>query len=124
VPNSPKGPPAAPAKKPARAYPFDGLLEIAGAKKPITVLFVNKDGLIARLDSMFVHVGEHYKIQFELPITERTVFTEVRVMKTYDRALDAKVSKVERMAEFRFEKLIDDHRSYLSTFMTTIGQNK
>jgi hypothetical protein len=122
VPKPVKAP--APVVKKVKPYPFAGQLEIAAAKKPISILVVTKEGLIAKLDAIFVHVGEHYKVHFELPVVGRSILTEARVMKTYDRALDKKGSKVERMAEFRFEKLSEDHRSYLSTFLTAIGQTK
>jgi hypothetical protein len=111
-------------KKKIKPYPFEGMIDYAGQKKPISVLFVNKEGLIANVTGVFVRVGEHYKLQFEVPVIARSVLTDARVMKTYDRALDAKGSKVERMAEFRFAKLSEDHKEYISTFIATIGQNK
>lgn len=110
--------------KKVKAYPFDALVEVGGQKKQVAVLFLNRDGLIARVDKVLVHVGEYHKLEFVLPVVGNGIMCESRVMKTYDKALDPKGLKVERMAEFRFGKLTEDHRNYISTFLSSIGQKK
>ena len=76
------------------------------------------------MGAQFVHVGGHYQAVFELPTLREFINTPVRVLKTYDKAVDSKVTKVERMAEFHFDKLIDDHRARITHFITAIGQAK
>jgi hypothetical protein len=120
VANDPKA--AAPPVKKVKPYPFDASLAQNGTQKPVEVLFLNKDGMIVRLNKVFVHPGEHHQIQFELPVSGGNVFSQVRVMKTYDKAMDAKVKQVERMAELRFENLTDDQKAYIFSFLSAIGQ--
>jgi hypothetical protein len=109
-------------KKKIKPYPFEGRITTPGGLKPFEVLMLSKDGVIARVNTLMLHVGDHYQIQFELPVLGRSVFTQVRIMKTYDKALDDRARKVERMAEFRFEKLSDDHKNYITSFLTAVGQ--
>ena len=110
--------------KKVKPYPFDATIDQAGQKKVMEVLFISQTGLIARLNKVFVKPGEHYPIQFEFPVIGHSIFTTVQVLKTYDKALSIKDLTVERMAEFHFDKLNDDHKEYLFSFLTAIGQAK
>lgn len=115
----------APPKVVVRAYPFAASLELNGIAKPAEVVFVGPTGLIAKLEKQFVQVGEYYQIQFKLPgISHHLITTQVRVLKTYDKATAAKDHHVDRLAEFHFEKLNDDDKKFIFSFITAIGQNK
>ena len=110
-------------KKKVRPYPFEAAIELNGAKKSIDVVFLSPGGFIARLRaSTMVFVGEHYKAVFELPVAHSWVNAQIRVIKTYDKSLDLKAKAVERMAEFHFEVLSDEHKKNILSFLSAIGQ--
>lgn len=109
-------------KKRVQPYPFPGELETNGVKKQVHVAHVTPLGFLARLGpGVMVFVGEYYHVVMELP-NHTYVNTEARVVKTYDRSLDPRAIKVERMAEFHFETLSEDHRKNILSFMAVIGQ--
>jgi hypothetical protein len=112
-----------PVKKKVKPFPFEGRLMIGAAQKPVEILALAKEGLIAKIENIIVHVGEFYQIQFELPVLEKSVNTQVRVLKTYDKALDVKAKTVERMAEFRFLNLSEDHKNHIYSFLMAIGHH-
>jgi hypothetical protein len=109
-------------KRKVRAYPIEATLEVNAEKKPIEVVFLAPAGLIAVLHTLFVQVGDHCTISFELPVLNRFVTTPVRVLKTYDKAVNPKEHIVERMAEFHFQKLTDEHKAHILSFLSAIGQ--
>lgn len=103
-------------------YPFEGTIEQGGQKKPFSVMKLTTDGMIVRVDKVFVNVGEHYKIYFEIPVSRDSISVQVRVMKTYDKSVNPKVNVIERMAEFRFENLDSLHLQKIRHFIASIGQ--
>ena len=109
-------------RKKVKPYPFGATLDPAGLKKPIEVLLVDKVGLMAKVNTQILHVGTYHQIQFELPAMRQSVQAQVRVLKTYDKAINPKEHVVERIAEFHFSKLSDEHKSYILAFMKAIGQ--
>ena len=110
-------------KKKVRPYPFEAALEANTIKKPVDVIFLDPKGLILSLRAgHFVSVGEYYTVIFELPVMKQFVNTQVRVFKTYDKAVDLKKHGVERLAELHFEKLTDEHRIRIASFIRAIGQ--
>lgn len=112
------------AVKKVRPYPFPATIELGTVKKNVDIVFVGQTGFIATLGSQFVNVGDHFQVVFELPVLKQFVNTPVRCLKTYDKTVDIKAHKVERMAEFHFLKLIDEHRARIVKFMSAIGQTK
>ena len=108
--------------KKVRPYPFEGSVELNTVKRGVEVMHITTGGFIARLKNGLVSVGERYQAVLEMPVFHNFVNTPVRVIKTYDRAVDPKKHRVDRMAEFHFENLTDDHRQYIVTFLTAIGQ--
>jgi len=109
-------------KKKVKPYPFEGTLEINAQKTPIEVMYLNTKGAIIRLKKQILHVGEYYQVAFEIPVSHVFINTQVRVLKTYDKALDIKEKTVERLAELHFQELTKEHRSRIVVFMNTIGQ--
>lgn len=107
-----------------KPYPFEGTIEHNGVKKQLKVIYINQKGLIASLAKQFVMVGDRYQITFELPVLSEYISTPVRVMKTYDKPLEAKAQQVERVAEFQFEKLTEEHKARIVSFITAIKQAK
>ena len=124
--NSKKGSPTVgvPAETKSKGYPFKASLEVGALKRPDEIVYVGVKGFIARMGPQFVHVGDRYTVVFELPLLGKFVNTPVRVQKTYDKAQYSKATKVDRMAEFHFEKLDDEHKSRIIQFITAIGQAK
>jgi hypothetical protein len=112
-----------PAKR-IKPYPFEGLLEHNGAKLPVAVLHVATEGVIVKLSTQFVKVGEHCQLVFELPVLQKFVNSAVRVLKTYDKAVNLKEHHVERLAEFHFEKLSEEYQGYIQSFLRAITQKK
>ena len=108
----------------ARAYPMDATLEQNGQKIQIQVVRLTKAGLIAKIKVQLVQVGHHYQIQFELPVLHHSIQTPVRVFKTYDKSVDPKLHKVERMAEFHFTKLTEEQTKNISAFLAEQGSAK
>lgn len=110
-------------KKKVKPFPFDGTLEHNAQKKPVEVLSLTKIGCIVRLrGNLIVQVGSFHNIYFEIPVSHEMVNTPVRVLKTYDKALDPKELKVERWAELHFQNLTSEHRSRIVAFLAAIGQ--
>lgn len=109
-------------KKKVRPYPIEATLEQNAIKKTVEVVHLAPTGLIASLHKQMVHVGDHHVITFELPVLKQFIHTPVRVLKTYDKAVNPKEHLVERMAEFHFEKLTDEHKAHIVSFLTAIGQ--
>jgi hypothetical protein len=105
-----------------KPYPFAATLEKEGAKLQVSVVYVSPKGILAVMGPQFVHVGDYHQIIFELPVLGEFINTQVRVLKTYDRSLDG--HKVERMAEFHFQKLSDEHKNRIVQFMAAIKQTK
>jgi hypothetical protein len=110
--------------KKVKPYPFKAALDLNGVKRNVDVVYLGQTGFIANLGAQFVNVGEHYQAAFELPVLKEFVSTPVRVLKTYDKALEPTSRQVQRVAEFHFEKLSEDHRACVTKFMVTIGQAK
>ncbi len=110
-------------KKKVVPYPFEASLEAGAVKKLVDVILLDPKGLIVRMRAgQFVSVGEYYTIVFELPTMKQFVTTEVRVFKTYDKTVNLQKHEVERIAEFHFEKLMEDHRIRVLSFIKAIGQ--
>lgn len=111
-------------KKKVRPYPFEANLEMDGQKKPVEVVYVSSLGCIVRLKTQMVTVGQYYQIVFELPVLKEFINTQVRVLKTYDKAIDPKEKKVERLSELHFQALSPEHKARIANFMASIGQDK
>lgn len=107
-----------------KAYPLDGTLEINGVKKPLQIMLLNQQGLVAKVDQALVYVGERYQIQIQLPVSRFPVVSKVRVIKTYDKAVDPKVKTIDRMAEFHFEEIPKEYMNRITAFLSEIGQEK
>ncbi len=107
-------------KKLVKAYPFAATLDQAGVKKPIEVIYVSELGVIANVRNLILRVGSFYMLQFELPVLGHFVLTEGRVLKTYDKAHDGKGHAVDRLAEFHFTKLTEEHRERIKLFVKAI----
>lgn len=110
--------------KKIKPYPIDSNLENNGLKKPVDIIFVNPQGCIVILKKEMVFVGEYYQLVFELPVLREFVNTQVRVLKTYDRSIDATGKKVERLAELHFQTLSQEHKARIVSFAAAIGQVK
>lgn len=91
-------------------------------KKTFEVMLLNLTGIIGRMDKVLVHVGEHYTVEFDLPVQNKTVVVRVRVIRTYDKVIDPHAKIVERMAEFHFENLDPQNKSRIEGFLTAIKQ--
>jgi hypothetical protein len=109
-------------KKKIAAYPFAVTVELNAVKKNLEVIHLTPMGFLAKLKGTIVHVGQHYKSDFELPVLHDLITSQVRVMKTYDRSLDPKQHLVERMAEFQFETLTSEGKKSIVAFLSAIGQ--
>jgi hypothetical protein len=111
-------------KKKIRPYPIEANLEMNALKKPVEVILINPKGCIVRLKSQMVTVGEYYQLIFELPVLKEFINTQVRVLKTYDKSIDPKEKKVERLSELHFQALSSEHKARIVAFMSAIGQEK
>lgn len=107
-----------------KVFPLEGTVEINGAQKPMQIMMLNQRGLVAKVNQTVLFVGEHYQIQFQLPISRFPVISKVRVMKTYDKAVDPKVKAIDRMAEFHFEDIAKEYMNRITAFLTEFGQEK
>src|ERR1700712_86769 len=79
-----------PVKKKIRPYPFEGTIELNTVKRQLEVIYITPAGFIAKLKNCIISVGEHYQAVMELPVSHNFVNSPVRVIKTYDRAVDPK----------------------------------
>jgi len=110
-------------RKKVRPYPFDGELEANAQKTPIEIIYLSASGVIARLkNKAIMAVGDYRQITFEIPVSHHQVVTKARIIKTYDRSVDAKALVVERMLELHFEALTTEQKKNILSFMGAIGQ--
>ncbi|HMN67771.1 MAG TPA: hypothetical protein PKC28_04455 [Bdellovibrionales bacterium] len=113
-----------PVVKKVRPYPFDAVLDQNNQKTPVEVIFLSPLGVIVRLKSQIVHVGEFYKIIFGIPVINASVETQVRVIKTTDKSLDTKPTLVDRVAELHFQALTPAEKMAIAEFVHAIGQEQ
>lgn len=104
-----------------RPYPFQAMID---QNKPVDVVYLTQTGFLALVKSAVVSVGEHHEVHFNIPVLKYAVTARTRVLKTYDKSIDPKAHKVERMAEFHFENLDDIQRNNILSFLSAIGQIK
>jgi hypothetical protein len=112
--------------KKVQAYPIKGLITQGAAKKPLLILKINREGLLASLGNVLVHVGEYYEVEFELPAIKHIIHGQMRVFKTYDRAtpVTSQSTKVERVAEFRYQNLPPAQVSAIAIFLRALGPQR
>lgn len=111
--------------KKVKPYPIAAEITIGGQKKPTEIIYLGTQGVIIKANSMIMHVGEYYQISFNLPVSnERFEALQARVLKTYDKSIDPKQLKVERLAEFHFQTLTKEQRKSIVAFIAAIGQDK
>lgn len=108
--------------KKVKPYPFPAGLDQAGVKQSVEIMLLTARGFIARLDKAIVHVGGHAKCNFEIPVFHKSIEAPVRVLKTYDRVVEAPAKKVERLAEFHFDSPTAEQTQLIERFMNQIGQ--
>lgn len=108
--------------KKVKPYPFPATIDRAGVKSPVEVMMLTERGFIARLTTAIFKVGDSCTCEFEIPVLKTHVLSPLRVIKTYDRAADGKTTKVERLAEFHFDKPTADLTKAIHHFMSQIGQ--
>ena len=75
----------------------------------------------------FYKVGENYEVQFDVPVSDVTVKSTARVIKTYDAAVEASTAKhMEKMytGEMHFKILSDRSKVAISTYLVKSGQKK
>lgn len=68
----------------------------------------------------FFKVGTSSRIRFDLPVSHTEIISDVKIMKTYDRA--ALNGKTQRLAELRFMELADEKKKNIHSFLVTIRQ--
>lgn len=108
-----------------KPYPIPCEITIAAQKKPMEIIYLGTQGVIVKLNNLILHVGEYYQISFKLPVlNEPFEAIQIRVLKTYDKSIDPKQLKVERLAEFHFQSLTKEQRKSIVAFITAIGQDK
>ena len=111
-------------KRKVKAYPFVGTVLIGATPTslPMEIIYVSEQGLIACVKKQILQVGAYCQVQFEVPVLNDFVLAQARVLKTYDKALDGKGHLVQRMVEFHYINLSEEHRNRIVSFVTAIGQ--
>jgi DNA-binding cell septation regulator SpoVG len=111
--------------KKVKPYPIAAEVTIGAQKKPTEIIYLGTAGVIIKVNTMIMHVGEFYQISFNLPVSnEHFEALQVRVLKTYDKSIDPKKLKVERLAEFHFQSLTKEQRKSIVAFIAAIGQDR
>lgn len=108
--------------KKVKPYPFQGTLDVNGAKVSIEIQYLSTQGFLANLKNQMAVVGQHYQVNFELPVLNNLILSPVRAIKTYDRVVDPKLHLVERLAEFHFQGLTEESTQHIVAFLNAIGQ--
>lgn len=106
--------------KKVRPYPIPAQI-IGTPPLQAEILKLAKSGLIADMKTHLLKVGDHYTVQFEIPVSRHNITTAIRVVKTYDRLLPGS-SEVQHLCEFHFEKLGDSDWKYIYSFLKAIRQ--
>jgi hypothetical protein len=106
-------------------YPFTASLELGARKMVVQVMKITTRSVLVDPGAGILQVGETWKLVADLPGRSGLVSDEVKIMKTYDRAVDSKTPqlRVERMAELLFLKLADLSRRNIQHFASLIKQD-
>ncbi len=90
------------------------------------ILKVTSLGFFADLAGKIFHLNTIYEVSFELPGIKRHILTKCKVIKYIDRSVpaegSAKATKVERLCEFHFLALSDEHNKRIEDFCRLIRQ--
>lgn len=113
-----------PVVKKVKPYPIAAVLEVNAVKKPLEIQHLTLDGVRAHLTGPLVFVGEYYQLRFEIPVSHKEIVAQVRVLKTYDKAINPKEHKIERFAELYFQNLTEPQKNAIGAFLSAIGQVK
>lgn len=111
--------------KKVQPYPFDVRIEMDGKKEKAECLKLVLHGALIDIGKMVLKVGENMKMEFYLPANHGEVFTEVKVIKTYDHFVGSQPgARGRRIAEVHFLRhpLPEQDRLKVKEFLKDINQ--
>ncbi len=111
--------------KKIQPYPFEVRIEREGKKEKAEALKLVLHGLLIDIKALVVKVGENLKVELYLPADRGEIFTDVKVIKTYDHFKGgAEGTKGRRIAEVHFLRhpLAEKDRLKVKEFLKDIQQ--
>lgn len=111
--------------KKVQPYPFDIRIERNGKKEKAEALKLVQHGLLIDIKQLVVKVGENMKVELYLPASHGEIFTDVKVIKTYDHFKGGtEGAKGRRIAEVHFLRhpLPEKDRLKVKEFLKDIQQ--
>lgn len=110
-------------KKKVKPYPIDVILDQNGVKMTLEIIHLSTLGFISKIKpNLIMSVGQDYQASFQLPVLGSVIQGKMKVLKTYDRAIDPKQRIVERFAEMHFVSLRQEDKKHILSFLAAIRQ--
>lgn len=106
-------------------YPIEVQVPWEGKIAMMKILKLTERGAIVDTLGAILPVGAIIEnIRFVLPTTEIAIMGPMKVMKNHDRVLgDRKANQtIQRLSEFQFVKLSEDHQNEIRRFLVRIKQ--
>lgn len=111
--------------KKVQPYPFEVRIEKDGKKEKAEALKLVSHGALIDIGKLVLKVGENLKVEFYLPADHGEIFTEVKVIKTYDHFHGGEQGeRGRRIAEVHFLRhpLPEQDRLKVKEFLKDINQ--
>lgn len=117
--------------KRVKVKPYPIGFSIVGKAQPVRgqILRLTKAGALTDVGKEIFHIGEKYTMEFVVPVYNRDLKVEVRVVKVSDRLVEAKDPShtktevhVQRYTEFQFTSLSEYDKKAILDFLTAIKQ--
>jgi len=107
-----------------KAYPIPIKIWISEAAPPLfgQILRITKLGFQMEIQSTFFNIGNQYKVEFTLPLHNKTIIENIKIIKTMDRFKDSKATLKEYIIEMHFISLSKEHEKFINQFETAIKQ--
>ena len=107
-----------------KAYPIPVKVWLSETNPPLSgqILRVTKLGFQMEIQSTLFKIGEQYKVEFTLPLYNKTIAENIKIIKTMDRYKDSKATLKEYIIEMHFLSLSKEHEKAITQFETAINQ--
>ncbi|MCB0367086.1 MAG: hypothetical protein H6624_10845 [Bdellovibrionaceae bacterium] len=112
-------------RKKVSPYPIDLNVQREGKVVTMKILKLTERGMIVDTTGIILKVASSLpEASFTIPLTEVVIAGPLRVIKNYDRTLidGEKNRSVQRLTEFHFLQLSDQHRQEIRGFLVRIKQ--
>lgn len=107
-----------------KPYPIPVKVWLVESTPPLLgeILRVTKIGFQMEVPEVLFKIGDQYKVEFTIPLQNRTITARTTIMKTMDRYKDAKATIKGYLIEMHFLSLSKEDERAIGQFETAINQ--